>query len=521
MVKYLKPLRVLFSLLFITAITFAFIDFKQILSPSQIKAIVWLQFLPSLLKFMNIASISALGFIVILLLTLLFGRVYCSSICPWGVLQDVISFIARKFRKKKKMFRYSKPYNWLRYGVLGLCILAFIFGFLTLFTLLDPYSNYGRFASDMLRPVYISLNNLGALLLDKANIELLYPFDRAHVGWQVYIVPALMLGLLLWLTISRGRLFCNTLCPVGAMLSLCSKISLFKIRMDESKCTRCGKCSMVCKAECIKVVEKKVNFDRCVACYNCLKACPESAMKYTLSFRFKPEIKAEKKVKLQNSTSRREFMAQSLIYAAGLASLPAIASANSTESKTIKKKYPVSPPGSQSHEYFNFNCTACHLCVSACPTKVLQPSFLEYGIGGMLQPRLDFSANFCNYECTVCSDVCPTQAIRKIDSKQKKTTQIGVVHFVKENCIVPTENTSCGACAEHCPTSAVHMVPYKDSLTIPETTTQICIGCGACEHACPARPNKAIYVDGNPVHQKASLPTVKKQEEVKMEDFPF
>jgi ferredoxin len=98
---------------------------------------------------------------------------------------------------------------------------------------------------------------------------------------------------------------------------------------------------------------------------------------------------------------------------------------------------------------------------------------------------------------------------------------MGKVHFIIKNCVVYTDETSCGSCAEHCPTQAVHMVPYKDGLTIPETNPSICIGCGACEHVCPAKPNKAIYVDGNPVHQVAREPEIEKQEEIKSEEFPF
>ena len=183
----------------------------------------------------------------------------------------------------------------------------------------------------------------------------------------------------------------------------------------------------------------------------------------------------------------------------------------------------MSPPGSISTEHFTSTCTACHLCISSCPTKVLQPSLTEWGMFNIFQPFMDYNTSFCNYECNVCSDVCPTGAIIPIIAEKKKLTQLGKAIFVKENCIVETENTACGACSEHCPTKAVQMVDYKNGLKIPEVTDKYCIGCGACEFACPVRPFKAIYVDAHLVHRVAEKkPTEKLDQNIDYkEEFPF
>ncbi len=191
-----------------------------------------------------------------------------------------------------------------------------------------------------------------------------------------------------------------------------------------------------------------------------------------------------------------------------------------TEIENVKN-FPVSPPGSLGLRHFNNHCTACHLCISACPTKVLQPSLDEYGIAGIMQPYMDYSSNYCNFECVKCSEVCPSGAILSLTEEAKKTVQLGQVQLIIENCVVYAENTACGSCSEHCPTQAVTMVPYRDNLTLPEIKPAICVGCGACEYACPVRPHKAIFVDGHEIHQVADEPEIEELEETKMEDFPF
>ena len=194
-----------------------------------------------------------------------------------------------------------------------------------------------------------------------------------------------------------------------------------------------------------------------------------------------------------------------------------------TRESTVKENrtYAVCPPGGVSLGHFNDYCTACSLCVSACPENVIVPSFREYGLSGIMQPRMDYHKSFCNYDCTRCSEVCPTGALLPLTLEAKKLTQIGKVHFIKDNCIVQTEKTECGACSEHCPTKAVYMVPFEGNLVIPETNDKICIGCGACEYACPTVPFKAIFVDGNSVHLDAEKPIIEELDVKELEEFPF
>ncbi len=138
-----------------------------------------------------------------------------------------------------------------------------------------------------------------------------------------------------------------------------------------------------------------------------------------------------------------------------------------------------------------------------------------------MQPHMDYAKEYCNYECIICGEVCPTNAIMKLSVDDKKLTQMGVVNLNIDKCIVKTDNTACGSCSEHCPTQAVRMVPYISDLTIPEIRPEICVGCGASEYACPTRPYRAIYVDGHYKHKVAEKPETEKMEKKEMEDFPF
>ena len=192
-----------------------------------------------------------------------------------------------------------------------------------------------------------------------------------------------------------------------------------------------------------------------------------------------------------------------------------------SKQKDYKKKNFTSPPGSRDIENFNDRCTACSLCITRCPSSVLRPAVLQYGMNGIMQPFLDFNAGYCNYDCTICGEACPTGAINRLSVAEKHLIQTGKSVFIKENCITYTNGTDCGACSEHCPTKAVKMVPFKNRLVIPEVNQAICIGCGACEYVCPVRPVKAMYVEGNLIHEKAELPKKEKKIEIRKEDFPF
>lgn len=513
----LKKFRLVFSIIILLICSVLFLDIRHLIPEEVFEISLWLQFIPSAIKYISAGEAAALGFGVIVVLTFLSGRTYCSFFCPLGILQDLFSRVGGRLRKKFRRYGFKKPHTLLRYSILAITLLIALTGGMYILALLDPYSIFGRIMTYFGRPVIIAGNNFVAGILGKFDM---YTFVHASVpsfSALIYIIPALFLLLIIALSLAKGRLYCNTICPVGTFLGLISKISVFRIRFDESKCTKCGRCAIACKSSCIDFLHKDIDNSRCVVCFNCINSCPDKALSYGM---VKLQVKAD-----QTDKSKRNFIGTSLFLLLGI-SIRSSGQGKSTpkpqKASTVKEKKiaPVSPPGSASISNFTSKCTACSLCVSACPNNVLIPSLKDYGISGILIPHMDYHKGFCAYECTRCLEVCPTGALLPLMPEAKKLTQIGKAVFIKENCIVETEHTACGACAESCPTKAVHMIPFIDNLTIPETTDDICIGCGHCEFACPMIPYKAIFVDGNTVHAAAKKPE-NVQTDLKHEDFPF
>jgi ferredoxin len=516
---WLKKLRIAVSLLFFGATAFLYMDFTHSLATALFAPVTYLEFIPSLLKFIAQGTFAAAGCIIVLCITSFFGRVYCSTVCPLGTLQDFISHISMKWKKNKK-YKFSRPLNLLRYSILISIGLLFVFGIILGVTILDPYSIFGRITSQLFKPVVIGINNLAASILKNLNAYWMYPVEIKGFYSASLILPLVMIGVVGWLSATKGRVYCNSLCPVGTLLGFMSRYSFLKIKIDRTTCDNCGKCGIACKASCINVQKKDIDFSRCVGCFNCFAACPTNSMTFAHS-----SGKRKSTMNPDNSHQRRSFLLGVGAYILGYSGI----AYGQTKVKVythntvpVFKKFALSPPGSVSIARFNEKCTACNLCVSACPAQVLQPSWFEYGVTGMFQPRLDTVAAYCTYECTICGEVCPTGAILRLPLEQKKLTQLGKAKFVKENCVVETQKTECGACSEHCPTKAVHMIPYK-GLFLPEVRDEYCIGCGACEYSCPTVPYKAIYVDGNAVHQKAEKPKEEKLEQKidTKNDFPF
>lgn len=447
--KALKYIRIVLAALMLLGITALVLDATD-------GAVLrhWLGWMPKVQLLPAILALNVVVVVAVLLVTFLIGRLYCSVVCPMGIFQDLFIWVHKLIFGKKRPCRYRKPQNWLRYTVLGLFVLLMLLGLNGIATLVAPYSAYARMV---------------------ANIH-----GSGLVHW-VAIATLCCVGVMSFM---YGRLWCNTLCPVGTLLGLISKHSLFGIRIDREKCVGCHKCEKHCKANCIDIDgDKSVDGSRCVMCFNCLGHCKQGAIKIT----GKSGISGKSGV----DSSRRKFLA----VGAALGTATVLRAQEQKldgglaviEHKQVpKRNVPLKPAGAISLKNFESRCTACQLCVGKCPEKVLRPST---DLTSLMQPYMAFDQGFCRLACTRCSEVCPTGALQPIAKEQKAAISIGHAVVLSDNCI------GCGACVRHCPSEALMMVDGKAAVNESR-----CLGCGACEYYCPARPMTAIFVEGRERH---------------------
>ncbi len=485
----LRKIRIALATLFFTAATLLFLDFTGTVH-AWLGWVAKIQFIPALLA-MNVAVVALL-----IILTLLFGRVYCSVICPLGIMQDIISWTNSRRKKKRFRFSYSPERKWLRYSVLVLFIVALVAGVASVAALLEPYSAYGRIVSNIFAPLYQWGNNLLAAIAERADSYAFYEKEVWMKGLPTLLIALATLVVIAVLAWRGGRTYCNNICPVGTILGFFSRLSLLRPVFDTSKCNGCGLCAKGCKASCIDSKEHTIDYSRCVACMDCLENCKQGAISYGLRRNCPSVGKTAKPA----DSSKRSFLSISALFATsallkaeekkvdgGLAVIE--------DKQKPERRTPITPPGSVGIRNFSQHCTACQLCVSVCPNQVLRPSSK---LESLMQPEMSYERGYCRPECTKCSEVCPAGAIRPISVAEKSAIQIGHAVPVQKNCI------GCGHCARTCPTGAimmVHSVPGDESsMKIPAINEERCIGCGACENLCPARPFSAIYVEGNETH---------------------
>ena len=498
----LKKARRLLAAVFFTLITLMLLDFTGTLH-TWLGWMAKVQFLPAVL------AVNVVIIVVLILLTLVFGRIYCSVICPLGVFQDIVSWIHGK--RKKNRFSYSPAVSWLRYLMLVVMIVAIIVGIGELVALLAPYSTFGRMAQNLFQPLWMLGNNVLAGIAERMGSYTFYHTDvwiKSITTFAIAAATFLIIGFLAW---RHGRTWCNTICPVGTVLGFFARFSWFKVRFDKDKCKQCSLCSKNCKAACIDYKTMSVDYSRCVVCGNCVDKCSFGALTYA------PGPMVSKKKKKENESTevkqddgvgegRRAFL---------LATAVAATAALAQEKKKVdgglavieekvapERQTPITPPGSLSANNMARRCTACQLCVSKCPNQVLRPSS---ELSTLMQPIMSYERGYCRPECVACAEVCPTGAIQPITLEEKSAIQIGHAVPIHKNCVAVTDGVDCGNCERHCPTGAIEMVPSdpddEESAMVPVVNEEKCIGCGACENLCPARPFSAIFVEGHEQHR--------------------
>ena len=477
----LKKIRLLMAIVFWIGTTILFLDFTGTIH-GWLGWMAKVQFVPAVL------ALNAVVIIALIVLTLLFGRIYCSVICPLGIMQDFFGWLGKK--TKKNRYSYSPAKNILRYVMLGVFIIGLITGFASIALLIEPYSIYGRIAHSILAPAWQWGNNILAEWAESANSYAFYEKEIWLKGVPVLIVAAASIIIIAILAWRGGRTYCNTICPVGTFLGFISRFSLLKPVINTDKCNSCGLCARNCKASCIDPKTHTIDYSRCVVCMDCIGKCNKGAISYNYrrSEGVKESSTGVKECRSEgvqtiasctnnlstcqlvnsssknNQLSRRSFVslmalftgstilkAQEKTVDGGLAIIE--------DKKIPERKTPIVPAGAVGLRNMNAHCTGCQLCVSVCPNDVLRPSD---DLRTFMLPEMSFERGYCRPECTKCSEVCPTGAITMVpsDPNDEKSPQVPAVNEEK------------------------------------------CIGCGACEHLCPARPFSAIYVEGHEVHRE-------------------
>ncbi len=389
-------------------------------------AIFDIQFTPVLQRVFFDYSIAAMVIIaLIILLTFLSGRFYCSLLCPFGALQEIICLISRKDNEKQK----NLP---VKYFISAVTLGLLTGGSALVIRYFEPYTFFGSL------------------------------FTLSLTG----IIAFILIGLLAFF---KQRYFCTNLCPVGAVLGLISKFSLFKIYIDKEKCVSCAMCERNCQAGCIEASEEFVDNAMCVKCLKCLGQCYKGAIKYGI----KPSLTAvsedldSKKVKF--SPKRRELITSIAVLTVFAA---AFKSGIEIVNRTAKKfKNIILPPGAVNIERMQNKCLNCNLCVNLCPNKIIKKADENFPA-----VHIDYTKGkkYCKYDCKECSKVCPSGAIRKIPLEEKQKTRIAMAVINSQKC------THCGECAAMCPVKAISQ--GENGAYIINASK--CTGCGACKTAC-------------------------------------
>ena len=493
----LRKIRITLAAVMFIGITLLFLDFTGTMHQ-------WVSWMPKIQFLEAVLALNVVVIAALILLTLIFGRMYCSVICPLGVMQDIIAWFGKKARKNR--YSYSKAKHGLRVLFFTLMLMSIVLGVSVVVQLLAPYSAFGRIATNLLQPLYIGGNNMLATIAEASDSYLFYHHEVWMRSLTSLIIAAATFGILFLLAWRNGRTWCNTICPVGTALAVFAKFSWMKIRFDEQKCRNCSMCSKNCKAACIDYKNHTVDYTRCVVCGDCIESCKFGALKYARATQ--QQEKQQTKQREETDTGRRSFL-----IGATLASTAVMAQekkkvdgglAAIAERVIPERQTPLTPPGSLSAQNMAKRCTGCQLCISECPNDVLRPST---DLMTLMQPTMSYERGYCRPECTRCSEVCPAGAIKPITPIEKSAIQIGHAVWIKQNCVAINDGVPCGNCARHCPTGAIEMIPLDpddgDSPLVPAINEAHCIGCGACENLCPGKNGQtAIMVEGHEVHKE-------------------
>jgi polyferredoxin len=421
---------------------------------------------------------------VLVVLTLLFGRFFCSWICPLGYLNQLISRI--RFKEKKTEFHKTQYFKY--YFLVFLLLLAV--GGVQVAGIADPISIMTRSITFAVIPAgAFILNSFLDVAYDNPILNHTYKpvktiydylFYNSVYHFEYSILLGIIFVIILLLNFYRNRFWCNQVCPLGALFGLLAHFSIFKVKQDDNICTGCQICTVNCHGNANPHIAGDLRHSECMLCGNCLDNCPSEGLQYRPAFKtidrsFQPE--------------RRELIITGVL---SLISIPAVRFISPSEANA----HLIRPPGSLEEESFLNRCISCGKCAKVCPNNAIHLTLTEAGLEGIFTPRIIPRLGYCEYLCNLCSQVCPTGAIRPISLEEKEKIVIGKAKIDKTLCKVYANNEPCLVCEEHCP------VPDKAIKLIsgtypaqPVVDSDLCIGCGICEYKCPIEPQRAIVVE--------------------------
>jgi polyferredoxin len=451
--------------------------------------------------------------LVILLPTLLLGRFFCGWICPMGTLQHFAGNMPSEAKRGKQRIESNRYKRWqtLKYVVLIAGLVAALFGSMAI-GWLDPFS--------------LSVRSIGLALLPAMNFavrSVLLPLEHSHVAWikatgeslhsflgatvldfrQVHFAQGLVLGVVFLVILATSlrvtRLWCRSICPLGALLGAVSRWSILGLHKDAASCDKCNRCLLNCQGGDDPIGGAPWRKSECLMCFNCVGSCPHQS----LTFRF---FRNEREAASPDIGRRKALTG----LAAGAVVVPLMRA--STGLGKGRDERLLRPPGALDETDFLSRCIRCGECMKVCPNNSLHPTLEQAGLQGLWTPTLVPRIGYCEPSCVLCSEVCPTGAIWQITPKEKgwimgatdHPIRLGTAFYDRGRCLPWAEATDCIVCEEWCPVSpkaiyveeaqVVDSAGNTKTLKQPRVDPSRCVGCGACEYACPLQERPAVYV---------------------------